>query len=70
MSFNMLSANFLVLQKKLMLGAKLMASVNNIEKCCGVSWTESDEWVRVNSMFNLACVGRSHIVDKIRDTFV
>ena len=30
MSFNMLSANFLVLQKKIMLSAKLMSSVNNI----------------------------------------
>ena len=36
MSVNMLPANFLVLQKKLMLGTKLMSSVNNIEKCCGV----------------------------------
>ena len=30
MSFNMLPANFPVLQKKLMLGAKRMSSVNNI----------------------------------------
>ena len=43
MSFNMLPANFLVLQKKLMLGAKLLSSVNDIEKCCGVRWTESDK---------------------------
>ena len=47
-----------------------MSSVNNIKKCCGVRWTESDEWDRINSMFNLACMGRSHIVDKIWDTFV
>ena len=70
MSFNMLLENFLVLQKKLMLGAKLISSVNNIEKCRGVRWSESDEWDRVNSMFNLACMERSHIVDKIWDTFV
>ena len=53
MSFNMLPANFLALQKKLMLSANLMSSVNNIENCCGMRWTESDKWVRVNSMFNL-----------------
>ena len=35
-SFNMLPANFLVLQKKLVLSAKLMSSVNNIENCCGM----------------------------------
>ena len=65
MSFNMLPANFLVLQIKQMLGAKLMSSVNNIEKCYDVRWTESDEWVRINSMFNFACKGKSHNVDKI-----
>ena len=32
--------------------------------------TESDEWVRVNSLFNLVCMGRSHIVNRIWDTFV
>ena len=36
MFFNMLPANFLVLQKKLILSAKLMSSVNNIENCCGI----------------------------------
>ena len=36
MSFNMLPANFIVLKKKMMLGAKLMSYVNNIENCYGV----------------------------------
>ena len=35
--FQYAACNFpIVLQKKLMLGAKLMSSVNNTEKCCGV----------------------------------
>ena len=55
MSFYMLPANFLVLQKQLMLGVKLMSSVS--KKCCGVRWTESDEWDHINSIFNLACMG-------------
>ena len=58
MSFNMLSANFLVLQKKLMLSAN------------GMRWTESDVWVRVNNMFNLVRLRRSHIVNRMWDTFV
>ena len=70
MSFNMFPANFLVLQKKLMLSAKIMSSVNNIQNCCGMRWAESDEWVRVNSSFNLVCMGRSHFVNRIWDTFV
>ena len=70
MSFNMLSANFLVLQKKLMLSAKLMSSVHNIENYCGMRWTESDVWVRVNNMFNLVRLRRSHIVNRMWDTFV
>ena len=70
MSFNVLLANFLILLKKLMLRAKVMLSVNNIKNCCGMRWTESDEWVRVNSMFNFVCMGRSHIVNRIWDTFV
>ena len=63
MSFNMLPANFLVLQKNI-------TSENNIKNRCGMRWTESDEWVRVNGMFNLVCMGRSHIVNRIWDTFV